>query len=180
MIESAILTADSIWTNHRYAVTKRCGNGVVVGRLLDYELAVHQSHLVQGSQTTRPIIGDWQGGQGRIFPTEPASMNPTEWLRRMRAVPRLEWDRRLARHTEDILRVKIALEGWSPDDLNTLCERGWFVGFSAHAPLWRIYGLISQEEYDGELPVFDGKMRSLDRFGAIYDSKKHPRTLKAS
>jgi hypothetical protein len=167
-IESAILTADSIWRTHRYVITKRCGNGVVAGRLLNYELAIHQSHRVQGAQTTRPVIGEWENGQGRIFPDEPARMNPTEWLRRLRAVPRLEWDKRLARHTDEIPRIKVALEGWSPSDLGIFCNQGWFVGFSAHAPLWRIYGLIPQEDYNGELPVFDGQVRELGRFGAIY------------
>lgn len=98
------------------------------------------------------------------------------WLQELTARSRLEWEARLQAYVKQVERVKIAVEDWSTEDLSALKQRGWIVGFSAAAPLWRIYAQIPKDVWDGveeEMPVLDGQVRSLQRFGAILDLEQH-------
>ena len=177
--KSAILAGATISTDRRYLITKRFANGVVVGTyqpadpMVDWHIAVHLA-IKKATQTIRPVIGEYRIGQGWIFPDAEFQAQELEhWLRALRLIPRLEWDRRLARYVIQVPSVKVAIEDWSPSDLNILRERAWFVGWSAHAPLWRIYANIPVKAYEGDLPAFDGQLRRLERFGAIYDPQQH-------
>ena len=177
--KSAILTGAGISTDRRYLIIKQFANGVVVGSdrpydpRTDWHVAIHRVILTR-SQTLHPVVGEYRIGQGWIFPNSEFQIQKFDlWLRTLRMIPRLEWDTRLARYIVQVPAVKVAIEDWSPGDLNILRERAWFVGWSAHAPLWRIYAKIPVDAYEGDLPVFDGQPRRLERFGAIYDPRQH-------
>lgn len=187
MIERAILLPDSIRYGMSYRIIKRYANGVIVGKAYNMDLALtlgtHVAITVdkcQLSTTLHPLVGEFTPmKRSWVFPAEPERMDLAPWLRQLRIRPRLEWLRRLKGHIRPVEWIKVALEDYSLNDLVALGHRGWFVGRSANAPLWRIYAIIPQEFYEDEdLPLLDGEMRSLNRFGAIYDPERHDIVLK--
>lgn len=184
MLQSAILLKESIRHGQPFRIMRRYTNGVIVGEAYHPGERSHVAITVDNLKHTtalHPVVGNFIPlGSSWIFPGEPQPMELKQWLRGLRIRPRLEWLRLMKRCLPDQAYVKVAIEDYSTADLATLGKRGWYVGRSAHAPLWRIYAIIPEPLYErsNELPVFDGTMRSMDRFGAIYDPDRHDIVLK--
>lgn len=181
MLQNAILLPDSIRHGVSYRIVKRPVNGVVVGATYCEGETKHVAitvDVLSSSMVLRPIVGEFKNMSGWIFPGKSSEMDLKTWMRRLRAIPRLEWLRRLRAHIQPQQWVKVALEDYSVADVVTLGHRGWFVGRSAYAPFWRCYAIIPEEVYEGEMPLLDGTMRTMDRFGAIYDPLQHKIVLK--
>jgi hypothetical protein len=177
-LDGAILSTGSIYLGREaFNISKQLSNGVIIGTRNGTHIAIHRSILKQ-PQTLRPVVGRFQTNWGWIWPNQAEALTYEEWLRRLRCRSPLEWDAILQAHIKPVDWVKFAVEDWSPDDLALLKKIGWFVGFSAAAPLWRIYARAPREVWDStdedlEMLVLDGQIRSLQRFGAILDLEKH-------
>lgn len=178
-IETAIITATSV--RHRtgsHRIVKRCSNGILVaGWAGKCHIACHLG-IVRGTQTLHPVTGQFDplDSMGWVFPDRTRGMTSlTRWMAALRSRQPLEWRRLLRAYLEPVATVKVAIEDYSLGDLTILCDRGWFAGRSLHAPLWRVYALIPETiwEAEAEFPRFEGEIRSLRRFGAIYDPYKH-------
>lgn len=176
-MEGAILLANSIRYWKSFQILRRHNGGVVVGVHGDGDyIAIHQA-ILKTSTTLRPVVGKFAAtpSMGWIFPeTDLGTQLFSEWTRALALIPLLEWRKRLRAHIRHEAEIKLAIEDYSVDDVVTLRDNGWFVGRNAHAPLWRLYAVIPMEVYEGrEFPHFDGMMRSINRFGAIYDPRRH-------
>jgi len=178
MLQAAILLRDSIRHDESCEIVRRYPNGVIVGRAYEVKERSHVAITVdtlKGTTALHPVVGEFRPKDSSwIFPAKPQAMVLKAWMRELCLTPRLEWLRRLKVHIQESHWIKVALEDYSIADVHELGNRGWFVGRSAHAPLWRIYALIPAALYErGELPYLDGMMRGVDRFGAIYDPARH-------
>lgn len=173
IMETAILLQDSIRANGSYQKDRLYPNGVILAYNRNKWIAIHQD--VVAGLTLRPVLGRHHRGQGWIFPNdEPEKIGLQNWKRELACIGRLEWLRRLGIKPNPA-DAKIAIEDFSATDLTLCIQQGWYVGRSLHAPLWRIYALVPQavHERPGFLKRFDGRVRVLTRFGAIYDPKRH-------
>lgn len=175
-MKQAIVLSESIRVeNSSYWIMKRCENGIIIGQDgKEDRIAIHEHLVVKNTVALHPVVGAFsaEDSMGWVFPNF-GTMHPHKWLRELRLTPPYRWHQLLKRHVEQVPSVKIALEDYSLGDLNELVKRGWYMGRSAHAPLYRIYGLIPEVRFEKVLPVFDGQMRTLDRFGTIYDPRCH-------
>lgn len=177
-IETAILTTSSIrYTGGPFAIMRRHFNGVVIGEAGHCYVACYNGH-VRRARTLRPLVGalNAQAGHGWVFPErEGGKYDLDQWKAALRQRPPLEWRRMLRAHLEQEPEVKLAIEDYSLGDLNLLQERAWFMGLSMHAPLWRLYALVPARLWESttECPRFDGQVRSVTRFGGIYDPEVH-------
>lgn len=201
-MKKAILLTDSFRTEGSYAITTRFANGIIIGEQYGDRpgaLAIHQA-ICRGTKTLRPIVGGFRvltdgevfgddrkkrlPPQGWIHPSPPDSadfVRLSDWRRALRLTSRLEWHKRLGRHIQVPPSVKIAIEDFSLQDIEVLRDLGWYIGRSAHAPLWRVYALVPVTVYQGpsaDFPHFEGRVRTLKRFGRIFDPEKHKVVLK--
>lgn len=160
-----------------FHIEKRYMNGILVGRAGHCYLACFNSPL-RDSVSLRPVVGalNDQAKMGWVWPsTEPVGFTLDDWCAALR-LPRMTlWRHLLAEVLSDEDMVHLAIEGYTLDDLNTLRDRAWYEGRSVHAPLWRVYALVPARlwETSSEFPRFDGQVRQLSRFGAIYDPRVH-------
>ena len=172
-MDTAILTSTHIRCAQRFEITKRLMNGIIIGRHPGNGdgIACHIA-IARGTLSLRPIVARYQTGssEGWIYPASPKHTTYNNWVSEIRARMPLEWRKLLKAYLALGREIKIAIEDYSLDDLNILRDHGWYIGRSLHAPLWRVYALIPEE---AEFPLFDGQVRSLDRFGAIYNPHHH-------
>lgn len=178
-IDSAILTTTSIrYPGGSFRITKKYLNGVIIGEADLCYVACYNRRMAD-TRTLVPVIGtlDAQDGHGWIFPDKnlEGEMTHEAWKAGLRRRSALTWRQMLSAHLEHEPEVKLAIEDYSLEDLSLLKERAWFVGLSMHAPLWRLYALVPARLWESttEFPRFDGQVRSLTRFGAIYDPEVH-------
>lgn len=179
-MDKAIITFTNIrCTEGSFPITKRYMNGILVGGHPGGDsIACHISQA-KGSVSLRLVVAghidDPDGPVGWIHPNANHSMTREVWLAELRGRPALDWRRLLKGRLEAVPMVRLAIEDYSLDDLTILRDRGWYIGRSLHSVLWRVYALApaAMWESDTEFPRFDGQIRSLDRFGAIYDPRRH-------
>ena len=176
--KTAILTTSSIrYPGGPFRIIKRYMNGIVVGKAGHNYLACYNAK-VRDSMGLYPVVGALNNHShlGWIFPnTEPGEIELDQWLAELRRRQPLEWRRLLKNWLVQEPMVKVAIEDYSLDDLNTLRDQSWYVGRSLHAPLWRVYALIPARLLESviECPRLDGQMRSINRFGQIYNPEVH-------
>ena len=177
-IDTAILTTTSIrYPGGPFTITRRYLNGVVIGEAGHNYVACYNGR-VRETRALRPLVGalNAQACQGWVFPErEAGEISFDQWKAALRQRAPLEWRRLLQPYLEQEPEVKIAIEDYSLEDLNLLKKRAWFVGLSMYAPLWRLYALVPARlwETTNEFPRFDGQVRSVTQFGAIYDPEVH-------
>lgn len=160
-----------------FHIIKRYMNGVLIGEAGHCHLACF-NYPIKGSTAIRQIVGalNAQTGMGWVWPhTEPVEFSFEDWCTRLRQHDMLTWRELLARVLSQEPMVKLAIEDYSLDDLNLLRDRAWYVGRNLQAPLWRVYALVPARlwETSSEFPRFEGQVRQLSRFGAIYDPRVH-------
>jgi len=178
-----ILVRDSLrYPGGPFRIIKRYMNGILVGEAGHCYLACFNSTL-RHSVALRPVVGalNDQAGVGWVWPfTEPVEYALLDWYDALRLPRTMAWRALLAQYLPEEDMVKLAIEDYSLDDLDILRDRAWYVGRSLHAPLWRVYALVPARiwEETGAMPAFDGRVRSLSRFGTIYDSSRHQLTWK--
>jgi hypothetical protein len=170
-MESVIYPVDTYFVAReiRYYAIKRFSNGIVVGQCGELRMAISWLHVVKGSATMRPAVGEWSPfGLGSILNRPGLIASLQTWLTLLRTFPRLELERMLKGKVEPVEYVKVKVEDWSEADLSSAQSRGWLVGFSAEKPLWRIYLLIPANEWHGDEDFwFDGQAQSVSRFGRV-------------
>jgi len=160
-----------------YPIVKRYMNGVILGQAGHCHIACFNSAL-HSSVGLRPLVGalNAMSELGWVWPgTDPSLYPEAVWRAELRDRGMLDWRRLLAPYLVEEDMVKLAIEDYSLDDLNILRDRAWYAGRSLRSPLWRVYALVPARlwETSSEFPHFDGQVRSLDRFGAIYDPSRH-------
>jgi len=177
--ETAILTSTSIrYPGGPFLIFKRYMNGVIVGEGGHCYVACYKARL-RDSMGLYPIVGalDDHSHSGWIFPKiEPGEIALDPWLAELRRRQPLEWRKLLKTWLAQEPMVKVAIEDYSLDDLNVLRDQGWYIGRSLHVPLWRVYALVPARLWESERPIFDGQVRPVTRFGAIYNPEVHQLT----
>jgi len=174
----AIVTAESIrYPGGRYDRIKAYVNGVIVGQAGAFYVACFHQRL-RGLQAMFPVVGclNDRDHVGWVWPsTEYTPFTWDTWSSWLRQHGLLVWRELLADRLVKEPMIRLAIEDYSLDDLVILRDHAWFVGRSLHAPLWRVYALVPARLWESttEFPTFDGQVRSLNRFGAIYDPYTH-------
>jgi len=176
-IETAILTTTSIrYPGGPFTITKRYLNGVIIGKM-GYRYVACYNGRVRETRALSPLVGALVAlaSDGWIFPEGKGNYDLDQWKAALRQRSPLEWRRLLRPYLQQEPEVKLAIEDYSLEDLNLLRERAWFVGLSMHCPVWRLYALVPARLWESatECPRFDGQVRSVTRFGAIYDPAVH-------
>lgn len=187
-MDSAILLAHSIRYRGSYHIEHRYTNGVVIGATAELNFIAITVDILAVSTSLHPVVGGYTPdpeiaiGTAWIYPakaSQAVSYFVKDWLRELRITSRLAWLKRLGQRIQQPAVVKVAVENYSLADVTTLGRRGWLVGRSAHAPLCRLYARIPAEVYEyGELPALDGMLRSLSRYGALFDPSRHKIAVK--